>query len=735
MATAAAAAAAAAAASPTDSDSNSIINRHRRIHSRRCSSILRSNNISCPPLTPALKLPSSPFLLLLNSNRCRRRFAPPLRAASSPSSSSSFPLGANLGRRIGVPDVENNGNVGFLGRLRSGLLLLRYVFPGGSWWKLEQEEGMKVNAEEQDRGKKGLSVITALRRMWELVAKDRLVIFLAFASLLFAALSEVSIPHFLTASIFSAQTHESMMFYRNARLLVLLCFISGICSGLRGCCFGIANMMRMREMLYDSLLFQDVSFLDNETVGDLTSRLGSDCQQVSRVIGNDLNLISRNLLQATGALIYLFILSWRLTLSTLLICTALLTIVLFYGRYQKKAAKLTQELTASANEVAQEALSLFRTVRVYGTEKQEFGRYVNWLERLSEVSLRQSVAYGYCSLSFNFLYHSTQVIAVLVGGISILSGQMTAEQLTKFILYSEWMIYSTWWVGDNWSSLMQSIGASEKVFELMDLLPSNQFLSEGLKLQKLVGHIDFVDVSFSYPSRSMVPVLKQVNLSVHPNEVVAIVGLSGSGKSTLLNLLLRLFEPTNGQILVDGVPLSDLDIKWLRQNIGYVGQEPRLFRMDISSNIRYGCPREVGREEVEWAAKQAYAHEFISALPNGYGTLVDDTLLSGGQKQRIAIARAILRDPTILILDEATSALDAESEYYVKEVLRTMQNSSSIKRTIFVIAHRLSTIQAADRIIVMDGGRIVEMGKHMELIQRDGLYARLVRRQADAFAY
>ncbi|XP_064979109.1 ABC transporter B family member 26, chloroplastic-like isoform X3 [Musa acuminata AAA Group] len=709
-----AAAAAAAAASPTDS--NSIINRRRRIHSRRCSSILRSNNISCPPLTPALKLPSSPFLLLLNSNRCRRRFAPPLRAASSPSSSSSsFPLGANLGRRIGVPDVENNGNVGFLGRLRSGLLLLRYVFPGGSWWKLEQEEGMKVNAEEQDRGKKGLSVITALRRMWELVAKDRLVIFLAFASLLFAAKCEAA-----RSAVFHIWHMQVDVF------------------GLRGCCFGIANMMlvrRMREMLYDSLLFQDVSFLDNETVGDLTSRLGSDCQQVSRVIGNDLNLISRNLLQATGALIYLFILSWRLTLSTLLICTALLTIVLFYGRYQKKAAKLTQELTASANEVAQEALSLFRTVRVYGTEKQEFGRYVNWLERLSEVSLRQSVAYGYCSLSFNFLYHSTQVIAVLVGGISILSGQMTAEQLTKFILYSEWMIYSTWWVGDNWSSLMQSIGASEKVFELMDLLPSNQFLSEGLKLQKLVGHIDFVDVSFSYPSRSMVPVLKQVNLSVHPNEVVAIVGLSGSGKSTLLNLLLRLFEPTNGQILVDGVPLSDLDIKWLRQNIGYVGQEPRLFRMDISSNIRYGCPREVGREEVEWAAKQAYAHEFISALPNGYGTLVDDTLLSGGQKQRIAIARAILRDPTILILDEATSALDAESEYYVKEVLRTMQNSSSIKRTIFVIAHRLSTIQAADRIIVMDGGRIVEMGKHMELIQRDGLYARLVRRQADAFAY
>ncbi|RZC28162.1 ABC transporter B family member 26, chloroplastic-like isoform X2 [Glycine soja] len=506
--------------------------------------------------------------------------------------------------------------------------------------------------------------------------------------------------------------------------------------GIRGCFFGIANMIlvkRMRETLYSSLLLQDISFFDNETVGDLTSRLGADCQQVSRVIGNDLNLIMRNVLQGGGSLIYLLILSWPLGLSTLVVCSILAAVMLRYGRYQKKAARLIQEVTASANDVAQETFSLIRTVRVYGTEEEEHGRYKWWLEKLADISLRQSAAYGVWNFSFNILYHSTQVIAVLFGGMSILAGHITAEKLTKFILYSEWLIYSTWWVGDNISNLMQSVGASEKVFHLMDLLPSSQFIERGVKLQRLTGCIEFLNVSFHYPSRPMASVVQHVNFVVHPGEVVAIVGLSGSGKSTLVNLLLRLYEPTNGQILIDDIPLKDLDIMWWRERIGFVGQEPKLFRMDISSNIRYGCTQDVKQKDIEWAAKQAYAHNFISALPNGYETLVDDDLLSGGQKQRIAIARALLRDPKILILDEATSALDAESEHNVKGVLRSVR-SDSATRSVIVIAHRLSTIQAADRIVVMDGGEIVEMGSHRELLLKDGLYARLTRKQADAMA-
>ncbi|XP_024023943.1 ABC transporter B family member 26, chloroplastic isoform X2 [Morus notabilis] len=662
---------------------------------------------SASKLRPSLSL--SPFQSLHLSNS-RRVPSLPLKSASI--NGYSVHDGAE-------EYVKSRGEaeVDLSERLRRWMAFVRSILPGGSWWGFSEDVEVRILAEP-------VTVSRALVRMWQLVANDRWIIFAAFSTLIVAALSEISIPHFLTASIFTAQSGEIAVFRRNVNLLVLLCIIAGICSGLRGCFFGIANMIlvkRMRETLYSALLRQDISFFDNETVGDLTSRLGADCQQVSRVIGNDLNLIFRNLLQGSGAMIYLLILSWPLGLSTLMICSTLGAVMLLYGRYQKKAAKLTQEFTASANEVAQETFSLMRTVRVYGTEQEEIGRYKQWLGKLADISLRQSAAYGFWNLSFNMLYHSTQVIAVLVGGMSILAGHITAEQLTKFILYSEWLIYSTWWVGDNLSSLMQSVGASEKVFQLMDLSPSDQFISKGSKLQKLKGQIDFVNVSFHYPSRPTVPVLQRV-------------GLSGSGKSTLVNLLLRLYEPTSGEILIDGFSLRELDIMWWRERIGYVGQEPKLFRMDISSNIRYGCTRKVRQEDIEWAAKQAYAHDFISSLPNGYKTLVDDDLLSGGQKQRIAIARAILRDPTVLILDEATSALDAESEHNVKGVLRAVRSDMKSKRTVIIIAHRLSTIQAADRIVVMDSGRVVENGSHKELLHEDGLYARLTRRQVDVVA-
>ncbi|GMY13287.1 ABC transporter B family member 26, chloroplastic-like isoform X2 [Fagus crenata] len=617
--------------------------------------------------------------------------------------------------------------------MEKGVGLVRSVLAGGDWWSL----GEDVSNVEIKEAATPITVVFALHRMWELIADDRWLIFVAFGALLIAALSEISIPSVLTASIFSAQSGETVVFYRNSQFLLILCVTSGICSGLRSGCFGIANMIlvtRLREKLYSAILFQDISFFDREAVGDLTSRLGADCQKLSHVIGNDVHLILRNALQGTGAFINLMTLSWPLALSALVICSVLSMIFLFYGQYQKRAAKLIQEFTAGANEVAQDTLSLMRTVRVYGTERKELGRYKQWLDKLAFVNIRESVAYGLWNMNFNTLYRSTQVIALLLGGTSILSGHVSPEQLTKYVLYCEWLIYATWRVTDNLSSLLQSIGASEKVFQLIDLLPSDQFLSKGVKLERVMGHIQFVNVSFHYPSRLMVPILEHVNFSVKANEVVAIVGISGSGKSTLVNLLLRLYEPSNGQIYIDGFPLIELDIKWLREKVGFVGQEPHLFHMDIKSNIRYGCSRHVEQKDIEWAAKQAYAHEFISSLPDGYETVVDDNLLSGGQKQRIAIARAILRDPAILILDEATSALDSESEHYVKGVLHEMRNDIKAKRTVIVIAHRLSTIKAADKIVVLDGGRVIEMGDNTELLLKDGLYAHLFKAQTDALA-
>ncbi|XP_061365649.1 ABC transporter B family member 26, chloroplastic-like isoform X2 [Gastrolobium bilobum] len=599
-----------------------------------------------------------------------------------------FLFGRSKSFRVVTPETrfrlavsENEEAVsGFQKLLGKRVGFVASILPGGSWWTLSEHR-------EED-AEQPTAVMLALRRMWELVADKRWVAIVAFGSLAVAALSEITMPSILAASIFSAESGETVAFSRNAFFLVLLCFTSGIC------------------------------------------RLAADCQRLSHVIGNDLHLILRNTLQGTGAIINLLTLSWPLASSALVICSMLSAIFVVYGQYQRKAAKLTQDFTACANDVAQETISSIRIVRAYGAGKKEFGRYKQWLQRLAYINRRESVAYGFWNLSFNTLYRSTQIFAVLLGGMSVLGCCVTVEQLTKYVLYCEWLIYATWRVTNSLSSLLQSIGASEKTFQLMNLLPSDQFLAKGVKLQRLMGHIQFVNVSFHYPARMMMPVLEHLNFTVEANQVIAIVGLSGSGKSTLLNLLLRLYEPSSGQIYIDGFPLTELDIRWLRQNIGYVAQEPHLFNMDIKSNIEYGCPRKIKQEDIELAAKQASAHDFISSLPNGYETLVDDNALSGGQKQRIAIARAILRDPVIMILDEATSALDAESEHDIKEVLYALKDESK-SRTIIIIAHRLSTIKAADRIFVMDDGRIIEMGNHDELLLKDGLYAKLNKIQTD----
>ncbi|XP_024951222.2 ABC transporter B family member 26, chloroplastic-like isoform X5 [Citrus sinensis] len=651
----------------------------------------------------------------------------------------SFPITNSAFTDSGVPNNESNDNIiKFFDYFQDLVAFIRQVFPGGSWWNLRNGQ------EAENPTANPITVWIALSRMWNLIGRDKWIVLVAVASLIVAAVSEISMPRILAEAVFSAQREEAMVFHNSSRFLVLLCVTSGIFSGLRSGCFSIANIVL------------DVYFFDTEAVGGLTSRLTADCQRLSNVIGNDINMILRNSLQGAGAFINLLTLSWPLTLSALLICSFLSIIVSVYGQYQKRASVLTQECNAHANNVAQETLCMMRTVRVYGTEEKELGRYKIWLEKLAFIRIRESMAYGLWNMSFITLYRSTQVMAVLLGGMSIMIGQVSPEQLTKYVLYCEWLIYATWRMVDNLSSLLQSIGATEKVFQLIDLLPSNQFLSEGVKLQRLMGHVQFVNISFHYPSRptggglgaleasveliglychlicKQVPILNHVCLTIEANEVVAIVGLSGSGKSTFVNLLLRLYEPSDGQIYIDGFPLTDLDIRWLREKIGFVGQEPQLLQMDIKSNIMYGCPKDVKNEDIEWAAKQAYVHEFILSLPCGYETLVDDDLLSGGQKQRIAIARAILRDPAILVLDEATSALDSESEHYVKGVLHALRNDCKTKRTVIVIAHRLSTIKAVDRIVVIDDGRIIEVGNHAELLHKGRLYAKLVKRQTES---
>ncbi|CAI5974897.1 unnamed protein product [Closterium sp. NIES-64] len=426
-----------------------------------------------------------------------------------------------------------------------------------------------------------------------------------------------------------------------------------------------------------------------------------------------------------GAFVFLIRLSWQMALVTAALCGLMWYLLMVYGSFSRRSSMVVQDTVAAANEVAEETLSLARVVRTFGTESKEVKRYEVPLQRIVNVGLRRSVAYGVWTCTGNTIYNATQVLALIMGGGAVMAGRITAEQLTQFILYAEWVVHATWWVGDHWASLMDSVGACHRVFQLLDLPPSEQLTqNHGRVLPSLKGKLEFRNLSFRYPTRPEAPVLDHINLTIQPGELVALVGLSGSGKSTLVGLLQRLYEPTEGQVLIDDVPLPEIDIAWLRSHIGVVSQEPRLFSTDVASNIAYGSREEISQEKITRAATQANVHQFVSGLPEGYDTVVDNARLSGGQKQRIAIARALVRDPTLLILDEATSALDAESEHYVQMALdQAMHDDSAMgrrKRTIIVIAHRLSTIRSADRIVVMSAGKIVEVGTHQQLMDRKG---------------
>jgi ATP-binding cassette subfamily B protein len=311
------------------------------------------------------------------------------------------------------------------------------------------------------------------------------------------------------------------------------------------------------------------------------------------------------------------------------------------------------------------------------------------------------------------------------GGRMVVAGEMSVGELTAFTLYTMFVAFALSALADLWTDFMRARGASQRVFELIDRDPALA-AEGGLRPEKIEGRIRFEDVGFAYPTRPEGRVLDGIELGLEPGKLTALVGPSGAGKSTVAALMLRLYDPEHGRVLLDGVDLRELDLRWLRSKIGVVAQEPILFSTTIAENIAYG--REGATDdEVEAAARVANAHEFVESMPDRYDTQVGERgiQLSGGQKQRVAIARALLKDPPILILDEATSALDAESEYLVREALeRLMRNRSSV-----VIAHRLSTVRSADQVVVLDGGRMLETGSHDQLMATDGLYRRLIQHQ------
>jgi len=574
-----------------------------------------------------------------------------------------------------------------------------------------------------------------LGKLWQLLLPEWKLMAVAFAFGLTAACVELAIPHYVSKAIFAVTKEGSeALFKSHLTMLAACCTGYAAFAGVRALCFALLNMRLVRSMrseLFRKLVERDITFFDQEEVGTLTSRLGADCQTVARLVGFHVNVMVRNLLQCLGGAIYLVILSPPLALSCGVVTGMLWGVTLWYSSISRKLSRSAQDALADTTQVAEEVLTLMRTVRTFGTEKQELERYQGSLQNIVNIAVRYCTAYAMYLTSSSFLFNATKVVTLGFGGMAALNGTITPEQLTAFVLYIEFVTSASIAVGEQYSSVMEAVGSTEKVIGLMEAGPAPQ-ISKGEVPDRCHGKLELRDVCYTYPSRPNSPALQNVTLTINPGQLTALVGLSGSGKSTVMGLLQRLHDPSSGEVLLDGHPLDQLDSAWYRRKLGVVSQEPKLFTTDIASNISYGM--DASQEEIEAAARASNAHGFISALPEGYSTHLSSGTLSGGQKQRVVIARALLRKPSILLLDEATSALDAESEALVQETLDGVMQASQGKQTVVVIAHRLQTVRNAHKIIVMDHGSIVEAGTHVQLCAMRGVYWDLLRRQNNSIA-
>jgi ATP-binding cassette subfamily B protein len=482
---------------------------------------------------------------------------------------------------------------------------------------------------------------------------------------------------------------------------------------------------RLRETLYRAIVSQEIAFFDGERTGDLTSRLTADTATIQSTVTSNVSMALRNAVQLTGALVLLFVTSWRLALVILAVVPPIAIGAVVYGRRVRRLAREVQDAVAAGSAVAEESLAGIRTVRAFSAEEQEAARYGEANARALEKARRRARASASFMGGVTFAGYAAIALVFWYGGRMVAAGELSAGDLTSFLIYGLLVGVSLGTLADLWADMLRAAGAAQRVFELIDRAPAVP-MRGGAQPERVDGDVELDAVSFRYPTRPDVPVLDGVSLRLAPGERVALVGPSGAGKSTVAALLLRFYDPQGGALRLDGRDLRELDPGWLRRHIGTVAQEPILFSTTVAENVRYGRP-DATRAEIEAAAAAAHADGFVRGFPDGYETLVGERgiQLSGGQKQRVAIARAILKDPRLLVLDEATSALDAESEELVKRALEALMRG----RTTLIIAHRLSTVKDADRVVVLDGGRIVEEGTHDDLMARAGLYRRLIERQ------
>ncbi|MEM6296803.1 MAG: ABC transporter transmembrane domain-containing protein, partial [Myxococcota bacterium] len=486
----------------------------------------------------------------------------------------------------------------------------------------------------------------------------------------------------------------------------------------------------LRVELYRHLVTLSQSFFHKKRTGELLSRLAEDVGKVHGTVSSDVSMAARNFLSLVGGITILLFTNFQLTLVMLAVVPPLALATVFFGRKIRSLARRAQDELASANAELQEGIAGIETVQAFTREDFEVQRYGASIGRSFDLFIKRVLAGSWFMSSTSFLAFSAIAGIFYLGGKMVATDTISPGDLTEFMLYTMMVAAAVGAMAGIWASLQAALGATARIFEILDTRSELTEPEQPTPLASIEGTVRFDAVTFSYDDRDAT-VLHDVNLTVDPGTTCALVGGSGSGKTTVARLLQRMYDPQEGSVSIDGINLRDVSLSELRGSMAVVSQEPVLFSGTIRENVRYGNLTATD-EAIERAARLANAHDFITDFPDGYDTKVGErgVQLSGGQRQRVSIARAILRDPRVLILDEATSALDAKSEGLVQDALERLQAG----RTTLVIAHRLSTIRDADRIVVLDEGRIVESGQHDALMRAGGAYADLVARQAEAAA-
>ena len=570
----------------------------------------------------------------------------------------------------------------------------------------------------------------ALRALLPFLAPYRGLMIAAILALVLTAMISLTLPLAVRRVIDNFGTGEAELLDQYFVAALIIAALLAVGTGLRYALvtrFGERVVADIRKAVFDRVISMSPAFYENLMTGEVLSRITTDTTLILSVIGSSVSIALRNMLIVTGGLVLMLFTSAKLTAMVLLIVPAVIVPILVLGRRLRVLSRENQDWIAASSGNASESLGAVQTVQAFTNEAASQSQFAQMTEASYDAAQRRIKTRALMTIIVIFLVFAGVVGVLWMGARDVRADQMTPGALVQFVIYAVMVAGGVAALSEIWGELQRAAGATERLVELLRTEDTVQDPAAAIALPSPVaGRIAFEDVHFRYPARPDVQALDGVNLSINPGETVAFVGPSGAGKTTIIQLILRFYDPASGRITLDGVDLRDVSRAAFRRSVALVPQDPVIFAASARENIRFGRP-DATDAEIDAAADAAPAHGFISALPDGYDSYLGErgVMLSGGQKQRIAIARAILRDAPVLLLDEATSALDAETERAVQAAVDRL----SADRTTLIVAHRLATVKKADRIVVLEAGRIVDMGTHDELVTKGGLYARLARLQ------